>query len=276
MSQYPVLTPQGIKEGVNYLLSGPAGLGQNFDGFSSSNTVYLLDSNVAPYVSTVYTTYANYDTANTFTVVDSSNIVANMVATSVGILPNTTVSNVSGNIVTISTNMYAFLSNTSVQFTQPANIANATVQVNPNPTYISTDCVSNALSTNATDRIFLSGQLNYTVYMSWNGSDNICGTTSAINRYKLVPVISNTQTYQYHFDSTIASNFHVYNVNSGNTTFTFNDVYASEVDKPGIGYSEYRLELAFNTYEQVFSPPPPYVNQCVLTVRSLTSQVVKQ
>lgn len=32
MAQYPVSNEQGLIEGINYLLSGPAGLGQNFEG----------------------------------------------------------------------------------------------------------------------------------------------------------------------------------------------------------------------------------------------------
>jgi hypothetical protein len=35
MAQFPINTTQGIYEAVNYLASGPSGLGQDFAGFSS-------------------------------------------------------------------------------------------------------------------------------------------------------------------------------------------------------------------------------------------------
>ena len=33
MSQYPIVNRDDLIDGVNYLLSGPSGLGQNFQGF---------------------------------------------------------------------------------------------------------------------------------------------------------------------------------------------------------------------------------------------------
>ena len=41
MAQYPVEDTAGLFEAVNYLLSGPSGLGQNFQGFSSYQPAYV-------------------------------------------------------------------------------------------------------------------------------------------------------------------------------------------------------------------------------------------
>jgi hypothetical protein len=49
MAQYPVADEAGIIEGVNYLLSGPTGLGQNFDGFNSLTPAYLTSYFRAPF-----------------------------------------------------------------------------------------------------------------------------------------------------------------------------------------------------------------------------------
>ena len=49
MSQYPVVTDQGVQDGVNYLLSGPSGLGQNFQGFSAYTPGYLTGNYRLPY-----------------------------------------------------------------------------------------------------------------------------------------------------------------------------------------------------------------------------------
>ena len=54
MSQYPINTPQGLYEAVNYLASGPSGLGQAFQGFSDYNTAYLTGNYRLPF--TVLTT----------------------------------------------------------------------------------------------------------------------------------------------------------------------------------------------------------------------------
>jgi len=49
MAQYPVADEAGIIDGVNYLLSGPAGLGQNFDGFNSITPAYITSYFRAPF-----------------------------------------------------------------------------------------------------------------------------------------------------------------------------------------------------------------------------------
>ena len=54
MAQFPVTTgdPQGVIDGVNYLLSGPSGLGQNFAGRSFSDQAWLTGNGRPPFVTT--------------------------------------------------------------------------------------------------------------------------------------------------------------------------------------------------------------------------------
>jgi len=54
MAQFPVLTAQGILEAINFLLSGPSGIGQNFDGFYSTVPTYATGNYVSPYVTPNY------------------------------------------------------------------------------------------------------------------------------------------------------------------------------------------------------------------------------
>jgi hypothetical protein len=51
MAQYPVEVgdSEAIAEGLNYLLSGPSGLGQNFEGFSAYEPVYIRPSGRQPW-----------------------------------------------------------------------------------------------------------------------------------------------------------------------------------------------------------------------------------
>ena len=59
MSQYPVTTSDGLYSAVNYLLSGPAGLGQNFQGFSAYLPAYVKGTFKQPFtISTTATTSA--------------------------------------------------------------------------------------------------------------------------------------------------------------------------------------------------------------------------
>jgi hypothetical protein len=51
MAQFPIEIDdsQGINEAINYLLSGPSGLGQNFEGFSAYVPVYIRPSGRQPW-----------------------------------------------------------------------------------------------------------------------------------------------------------------------------------------------------------------------------------
>jgi len=51
MAQFPINTPDGLYEAVNYLASGPQGLGQNFAGFSSYEPAYLTGNYRFPFTS---------------------------------------------------------------------------------------------------------------------------------------------------------------------------------------------------------------------------------
>jgi hypothetical protein len=49
MSQYPVNSPQGLYDAVNYLASGPSGLGQDFNGYTAYLPGYLTGNFRTPY-----------------------------------------------------------------------------------------------------------------------------------------------------------------------------------------------------------------------------------
>jgi len=58
MAQYPIESGDqaAISEGLNYLLSGPAGLGQNFQGFSAYLPAYIRPSTRQPFMLPIDTT----------------------------------------------------------------------------------------------------------------------------------------------------------------------------------------------------------------------------
>ena len=49
MSQYPIDSAEGVYEAVNYLASGPSGLGQDFQGFSSYTDGYVTGNFRKPF-----------------------------------------------------------------------------------------------------------------------------------------------------------------------------------------------------------------------------------
>jgi hypothetical protein len=56
MAQFPIVSQEGLFEAVNYLASGPAGLGQNFDGFSAYQPAYMTGQFRQPYTVSTATT----------------------------------------------------------------------------------------------------------------------------------------------------------------------------------------------------------------------------
>ena len=59
MSVSPSFTEQQLNDSVNYLLSGPGGLGQNFQGFSDYNQGQITGNERIPFtqLSFAYTSY---------------------------------------------------------------------------------------------------------------------------------------------------------------------------------------------------------------------------
>jgi len=145
--------------------------------------------------------------------------------------------------------------------------------------YLSTDCLANAVTTGPTDRVYLSGSLAYNTLMYTYGSTATknCANTVSINRYKLIIVANGNSVnsldpvYQYQFDQTIATIYRPYTVNTDNSKLYYDEFFTSYIDNPPPGAYEYRIDLAFNSYDSNYS-----VVQVQLGNRSLSAQVVKQ
>jgi hypothetical protein len=126
MSAFPVLTPQGIKEGINYLLSGPSGSGQNFDGYSAGNIAFLTGNPQTPYTTLSISLYSTSNAnSNVITVSNSSSLTTGMTVYGAGIPSNTTISNITSNTLTITNNSYGNItSNLSYTNTAYINVNN--------------------------------------------------------------------------------------------------------------------------------------------------------
>ena len=271
MAQYPIESgDQGaISEGLNYLLSGPAGLGQNFDGFSDYNPAYLTGTFRAPFTVPITTTppptlYVAPIAIGNITVPVNPGAIIDVTYAST----QTPVPFAQGDSVVISGVTPSFYDddyNRSVleptstgvllQYrrdeTWPAYVSGGTIGKNASNIDNSTDCNGRVTVYGPTDKVFLSAQLNLdftydcTTASEWDiriKIDRYAGfptTTAGDNEFLFDldtvgnPVVSEQVT---HYSESTAGT-------SGNVEYIFTTV----LDQPGFGYYWYILDIEFST-----------------------------
>lgn len=303
MSKYPVESSdiEGITAGVNYLLSGPAGLGQNFSGKSRTNQqlsgnfynngdrVETTDVDSLFDVSSVvkiddYTWKLNFTTTQAFPPFFPSNRIR------IGI--DSTNYPYYGNIVTPIGVVECTVDYVTVAFDLPIDISYyndipGTVvwfsfgSTLVNPFYIPFYVDATATINSATDRVFLSGQatnLNLFVNNYSSADPQFFTVYVMINRYvsTIVPDGVNFKTVLT-FDTTIVTQSKTTTIAAGDMVELQYDgfYFTSFIDEPIIGNYEYRLEM-LQAYEGYDSPTPPILSSINVGACTLTSQVVKQ
>jgi hypothetical protein len=109
MSQYPILADSGQLEVLNYVASGPSGLGQNFQGYAAWSPGYINPNFRVPYVSVSWTRVCvGLVGENTVIVTpNASGIVVGMTVSGYGVTPGTTVTALgptsdTGTVITLS------------------------------------------------------------------------------------------------------------------------------------------------------------------------------
>lgn len=145
--------------------------------------------------------------------------------------------------------------------------------------WIQTDCIATASVTGATDRVFISGQLDQRIKYIATAISTL-RVTAAINRYKVINIgdPANPELRNI-FDSTIAQRSVVV-PNLAITTpgipvelNNIGTVFNTFIDEPDTGYYQYRLEVL---YRVVNSTGAMQVVATEVDVRTLSTQVVKQ
>ena len=270
-AKYPVepSDQEGIVDAVNYLLSGPAGLGQNFDGFSDYNPAYLTGTFRAPFTVPITTTppptlYVQPINIGNITVPANPGAIIDVTYAST----QTPVPFAQGDSVFISGVTPSFynddydrsvLEPTStgvlLQYRRdeswPAYVSGGTIGKNASNTNNSTDCNGRVTVYGPTDKVFLSAQLNLdftydcTTASEWDiriKIDRYAGfptTTAGDNDYLFDldtvgnPVVSEQVT---HYSESTAGT-------SGNVEYIFTTV----LDQPSFGYYWYILDIEFST-----------------------------
>jgi hypothetical protein len=312
MSKFPVekTDDEGIIDAVNYLLSGPGGLGQNFAGFSNSDPAYVTGNFRKPYtqptLADLYVASINLSGAEmlderTFKYTFASTQAAPPFSLGNGLsisgftddIYNTYPSsnpNRNGNlsqigVVQCTTDYFIVRANTTLPLHAPetaaasvfyySTAASATSDPVNLANFIGTDCDVRVTIQGSTDRVFISGQM--TVELTYEAAvDTEFVVVVEIDRY--AGSINNDPTnpdYIFDFDSTVAYKIYTFNVTAGTGTLDpIETVFATILDQPTPGYYRYFINLGLGSDQSDIEDAQFTIADVGL--RDLSAQVVKQ
>jgi hypothetical protein len=309
MAQYPVEDSAGIIEGVNYLLSGPTGAGQNFAGFNSIVPAYLTSYFRAPFSFTVgeepsaeavlwYSDPINIDTITpiddiTFEITFATAQASPPFTIGQGLYVQGTTATGSDSdfyntywsppgVVTCSTTSVIVQANNVYNF---PTATGGTVKLDASDDYVSTDANGRVQVYGPSDKVFVSAQ----IILDWDYVSDAVGSQDvyvAINRYAGFLDTSDPLNKDYLFAdrTTITEQLKTVDVSSGTGSITNQQyVFTTVIDSPsyirngvtqGYGFYWYILELYFDSDNG--SGAVVYPTTVTTSLRSLTAQVIKQ
>lgn len=297
MSKFPVEMSdnEGQVDAINYLLSGPSGLGQNFAGFSTYSTGYLTGNFRIPFTQTtsakLYVAPINLSNAEqlddrtikyTFSTTQPSvpfSLGNGLVVT--GVTPiewnNAYLKDNGYNTVPIGviecTTTYVIVRTVGpIIGTLPTYISGGSIVYSSMDVLNSTDCDVRVTVNGVTDRVFISGQLNQVIsYEVFSGSENL---TVYVDITRYTAFINNDPVNpDYIFDEpyTVAEKVYEYTGLSGSGSLPLLEtVFATILDEPDPGYYRYIIEVYFTATGSM------QITTDEFTLRSISAQVVKQ
>lgn len=296
MAQFPVTDNRGIIDGLNYVMSGPGGLGQNFAGFSSSLNAdatgsfrppYTIDNfgtlpNIGIYVApialstsemldnrTLKFTYATPLTQPAFVVGQGFGLEVNGVSVSDY---DTYVFDYGYQIGVIESTTTHVLIRLNSELPVLANGTGGTIEMNNMDLALSTDCNAKVTVTGEQDRVILSAQLNNTIYLDPANFPGSFYYTVELNRYKAFPTNDPINPdFRFEGDGNVATKTTLLSTPvSGSSLDTIESLFINIIDQPGQGYYWYILEVYYvdNSGGQI-------VTNSVLGLRSFSAQVLK-
>lgn len=306
MAKFPVESDDnvGVIEALNYLLSGPTGLGQNFAGFSSYTEKYLTGNFRIPFSQdTIANLYVAPIALSKAEMLDSRTYKYTFASTqanppfslgnglSISGFTNVQYDNypssLSGRNRTLiqigviqCTTDYVIVRSTESRPIQPPEFAAGFAQFYTTANFddsgwTSTDCDVRVTVTSGTDRVFVSGQLQQTLNYDVLSGPSDFRVWVGINRY--VGTINNDPTnpdYIFEKDETVARRIYTYTGLSGTGSLEIETIFTSFIDYPPPGYYRYILEVIFEY--PVDGGVEVQVTNDILQLRTIATQVVKQ
>ena len=294
---YPVTgTNAGLVEGLNYVLSGPGGLGQNFAGFSDYNSAYLTGNQRNPFSQTtganLYVPPISISNAQqidartikyTFTTAQSSppfSLGNGLTVT--GITPSTYNSSSLRNAGT-SINQIGVIDCTTTYVTvrTVADITTAlgsyvsggSISFSSMDFYCSTDCDVRVTVLGRQERVFISAQLEQLISYTVTTAPADVTIYVEISRYRAFKNYDPTNPdFVFDDQTTISSKAYKYTGVTGSGTYPLETIFTSVIDNPTPGLYRYIVEVYFQTFG---STTDIQVTADKLKLRSITAQVVK-
>jgi hypothetical protein len=267
MAQYPIEVDdsQAINEAVNYLLSGPAGLGQNFQGFSAYLPAYIRPSTRQPFMlpidTTLVPTWAFAWTITNITLVGSNPTQF----IQIDFTPSTALTDppfeygdrvfVTGVNPSFYNDRYRVLSCTTSSmivfptkdYTWLPYVSGGTVGRDWYDVATSTDCNARVTVLGPTDQVFVTAQLiadiEYTASMASNFEILV-----QINRLTGFPTnVAGDNDYVFSNSSTVTERRFAYSVSTDGTISDLETVFTTALDGPNLdfGYYWYILDVTF-------------------------------
>lgn len=311
MAKFPVELDddEGQRDAINYLLSGPAGLGQNFSGFSAFadptsdppvpygyltgnfRKPYSQPTEALLYVPDISLSNAEVINDRTIKYTFSSTQASPPFSPGMGIY----ISGVDPSSYDTSDLKAAGLGPYNIGVvectTDYVAIRTSSPITTPLGTYVSggaasysstggftnsTDCNARCTVSGGTDKVFIAGQLdNLVSYTLPDGGTGTFYYNVSINRYK--GVLNNdpiNPDYIFNFDGTVALKQYTFESLTGTGTLPLQEtVFASIFDQPPKGYYWYIMEVQFD-----YDGDLDWIEatQAQMGLRSLSVQVVKQ
>lgn len=315
MAKFPVELgdEEGIIEAINYTLSGPAGLGQNFQGTSSNvvqgtntaapfnQTAFLTGNFRTPFVSAApAATYVNSINLASAEFIDSRTIQFNFAETQAeppfalgnniqvdGVVSATYDYNgkYTGTGVVVCTTEYVVVRIVGDNRTY-ANGYGGQAEYNAfgGFAFVSTDMGAKVTVNSATDRVFISAQLNNVLSYTSTETSSVTYTVM-INRRKAFPTNDPTNPdYVFGDTETITAKNYYMQTEAGSGTLPaanpgtyqvgvqpLETIFTSIIDLPDLGYYWYLLDIEVDV-----TGGDAVITQSQLTNRSISVQVVKQ
>lgn len=261
MSQFPVENEPGLYEGINYLLSGPAGLGQNFEGFATTVPAYIRPAIRAPFTIPLDTTQnpdwyvapisigniVALDT-NSFQVTYSST--QSPVPFSAGDLvsiidvDDAGGETFNGEYTVLSGNSAGIVCGTVGSYSWATYNSGGEVTRDWTDVRTSTDCNAFVTIYGPTDQAFISSQLAFDFDYTASTANSEFDVFVQVNRYRGFPVIGQPGQFVFQFDNTVIERRYHYVV-SANGSDSKESIFTTALDSPGFGFYYYILEVEF-------------------------------
>ena len=301
MAQYPVETGSGVTDALNYLLSGPAGLGQNFAGFSTYKSAYLIGTFRAPFtqaISTTTTAPSWYIAPISISNVTQLNVQSGKTpnlewtfTTPQATPPFAVGQTIRGDTTWVpdyyngNDGAVVYCSTTSVitQYKEPLAwppiTSYGSIYVSNNDIVVSTDANARVTVTGPTEQVFITSQLTLnfdTLVTSATSITVLC----QISRYAAEIDLSQQGAVDYIFNPSPDDANYIVSQQSKTFTVTTSTtnvdagqfIFTTVLDQPNFGYYWYINEVTITSGNEDYAK----VQNVTAGLRSLTAQVIKQ